>query len=766
MKRIIFFIGFIIGLILSANSQTIKGKIVNKENNPIEFATIVLQKMDSTLINTTYSDSLGYFYFYENLPRYRILIQHLMYNSIEKEFSSSDMGLLVMENKDFDLGEVMVQGERPIVKVVNGKMTYDMPLLLKNKMASNAYEAILQLPGVYEQDNTIQLAGTKSVAVIINGKPSTMTGDQLATLLKNMPKERILSAEVMYNAPPQYHIRGAAINLVLNSNLSETPKLQGQINSEYIQSHYANYKAGIMLTYSTPKSFSNFMYQFGYIQNRSNLALNSLHLLNDTIHNIIQNNKGYNATPTHNIRLGNDYYFNKKNKLSLVYTGQVKSPTHAEELSKGTLSDSKNRKESDYPIQMHNIALDYVSNFGFTAGVDYTFFKSHTTQNYQESKIKEAHNFRSQSKQKINRISFYIDQSHKLGNNWTFDYGTKFTYASDKSSQTHSSLTDKNPSFSNTDSKLYEYTSELYTGFSKEFSNKLSVNAYLTGEYYKHKNKDYWSIYPEFGLTYIINPSNILQYSLSSDKTYPSYWAMINSISYLNGYSEIHGNPELRPSRSYEMQFNYTLKNKYIFTLYGTYQDNSFAQLPYQATDRLALIYKFTNFDYNSRIGFNAIIPIRLGSILDSRFTLIGFYDKVKSSNFHDLSFRNEVLSYFAILNNTLNISNQPNIKMELSGMYTPKNIQGPAILHKMYKIDAGIKWTSNNNKAEVRLKVNDIFNCWLEPRLMNARFSNQNWAMNMIPDSRHVSLSFIYKFGGYKDKKCKEVDTSRFGTK
>ena len=35
---------------------------------------------------------------------------------------------------------------------------------------------------------------------------------------------------------------------------------------------------------------------------------------------------------------------------------------------------------------------------------------------------------------------------------------------------------------------------------------------------------------------------------------------------------------------------------------------------------------------------------------------------------------------------------------------------------------------------------------------------------MRMIPDSRRVSLSFIYKFGDFKAKEHKEVDSSRFG--
>ena len=30
--------------------------------------------------------------------------------------------------------------------------------------------------------------------------------------------------------------------------------------------------------------------------------------------------------------------------------------------------------------------------------------------------------------------------------------------------------------------------------------------------------------------------------------------------------------------------------------------------------------------------------------------------------------------------------------------------------------------------------------------------------------DNRYVSLSFTYKFGGFKPKEHKEVDTSRFG--
>ena len=51
--------------------------------------------------------------------------------------------------------------------------------------------------------------------MILNGRPSTMTAEQLATLLRATPVDRVEKAEVMFSAPPQYHVRGAAINVVL-----------------------------------------------------------------------------------------------------------------------------------------------------------------------------------------------------------------------------------------------------------------------------------------------------------------------------------------------------------------------------------------------------------------------------------------------------------------------------------------------------------------------------------------------------------------------
>ena len=82
---------------------------------------------------------------------------------------------------------------------------------------NNAYEILQQLPGVQEINGNLSLAGTHNLNIILNGRPTTMSHEQLTILLKNTPASRVEKAEIMYSTPPQYHVRGAAINLLLKS---------------------------------------------------------------------------------------------------------------------------------------------------------------------------------------------------------------------------------------------------------------------------------------------------------------------------------------------------------------------------------------------------------------------------------------------------------------------------------------------------------------------------------------------------------------------
>lgn len=759
---------FIISAILSlcinnVYAQKITGVITDRDNNPIEFATIVLQTTDSVFLNSAYTDSVGRFSIKTDTLPVIITIQHLMYETYQKKCNTKAIGSIQMNEKSQMLSEVSIIGEYPLVRVIDGKMTYNMSQLLTDKMATSIYDAILKLPGIHIQKGTFQLIGANNVTILINGKKTNMDENQLNNLLKNMPKERIREAEVMYSAPPQYHVRGAVINLVLDNAIYDTQQLQGQINTLYNQGYYKNFQGGVTILYNTPKTLTDFLYSFGYNQVRTGQEIISQHIFNDQVSDINQSDRGYSVKPIHTIRLGNDWLINDKDKITLAYTAEIQPWMRSFNSSNGTYSDSENKKNTDKPVQMHNIALNYTSGFGFSTGIDFTSYKNHTTQHYRERMEGKEDFFDARSKQDIRRLSFYADQSHSLGKGWTLNYGTKFSFASDKSSQIYHSSVSHNWSDYDSDSQLNEYTYDLYAGFSKRFANNLSLNASLTGEYYKHKKIDYRSLFPMMEITYTANPVSVFQLSVSSDKVYPSYWEMQNTTSYLNGYTEIQGNTDLRPAKNYSFQLNYIWKSKYIFTLFANYTDDFFCQIPYQSSDRLMLIYKTLNFNYSAKLGFNMMIPFRISRIFESRFILNGYYDKMKSDHYYDLSFTKNNLAIYTNLDNTFTISSKPNIKAELSGSYISRNIQGPMTINAMYRIDTSIKWTFNRNKAELSLKVNDIFNSWA-PKELNLQYQTQNLRMKEVVDSRRISLSFTYRFGDFKPKAHKEVDQSRFG--
>lgn len=759
---------FIISAILSlcinnVYAQKITGVITDRDNNPIEFATIVLQTTDSVFLNSAYTDSVGRFSIKTDTLPVIITIQHLMYETYQKKCNTKAIGSIQMNEKSQMLSEVSIIGEYPLVRAIDGKMTYNMSQLLTDKMATSIYDAILKLPGIHIQKGTFQLIGANNVTILINGKKTNMDENQLNNLLKNMPKERIREAEVMYSAPPQYHVRGAVINLVLDNAIYDTQQLQGQINTLYNQGYYKNFQGGVTILYNTPKTLTDFLYSFGYNQVRTGQEIISQHIFNDQVSDINQSDRGYSVKPIHTIRLGNDWLINDKDKITLAYTAEIQPWMRSFNSSNGTYSDSENKKNTDKPVQMHNIALNYTSGFGFSTGIDFTSYKNHTTQHYRERMEGKEDFFDARSKQDIRRLSFYADQSHSLGKGWTLNYGTKFSFASDKSSQIYHSSVSHNWSDYDSDSQLNEYTYDLYAGFSKRFANNLSLNASLTGEYYKHKKIDYRSLFPMMEITYTANPVSVFQLSVSSDKVYPSYWEMQNTTSYLNGYTEIQGNTDLRPAKNYSFQLNYIWKSKYIFTLFANYTDDFFCQIPYQSSDRLMLIYKTLNFNYSAKLGFNMMIPFRISRIFESRFILNGYYDKMKSDHYYDLSFTKNNLAIYTNLDNTFTISSKPNIKAELSGSYISRNIQGPMTINAMYRIDTGIKWTFNRNKAELSLKVNDIFNSWA-PKELNLQYQTQNLRMKEVVDSRRISLSFTYRFGDFKPKAHKEVDQSRFG--
>ena len=745
---------------MAADAQDVKGKVVDASQAPVESVTVVMQTIDSTFVDAVITDIDGNFMLKQHPDKYRLIFQHLLYQTQIKEYSGEDAGIIMMQEQDYALNEVVIKGERPQVKVENGALVYDVSVLAEKSTVSNAYESILHLPGVMEQNESISLAGAGNVTVILNGKPSSMTNDQLVNLLKNMPVSNVAKAEVMYNAPAKYRVRGAVINLVLKNTKSEEPFVRGEVGTEYMQARYANGSGHANLSFVGKKLSADILYSADYQKRIIDNDIISHHKIGDIIYDIEQYNKGERRGLTHNMRAALDYQLSENDHLNMAYTSAITPNRKAVEKSSGNFSESSNSKMGDE--QMHNVNVDYTSSLGLNVGLDYTYYNYPSTQDYINKTESSEQLFLADASQTINRWNVYAGQTHTLPSDWELNYGINFTFAKDKSSQIYRPQDGSDMSGLNTCTDLKEETYNFYGGVEKSFNDNLSLSLSVAGEYYKLMNYKKWAVYPAMQLSYALSDSHIFQLGFSSDKTYPEYWTIQESVSYMNGYAMLLGNPALRPSTDYTAELTYVLKNKYMFNVYYSYIKDLFNQLAYQSPDKLALIYQTINYDYEENYGATATIPFSVGSFWNSQITLDGSILKDVCDSFHAIRFNRTKFRGIAMMNNTFKLFSEPDIRLELNSMYVSSFIQGIYDISPIWRIDAGLKWTFAGKKAELKLKANDLFDSFNPDTKIN--YKGQHLIMNQRRDSRNISVSFVYKFGGYKAKEHKSVDTSRFG--
>lgn len=444
----------------------------------------------------------------------------------------------------------------------------------------------------------------------------------------------------------------------------------------------------------------------------------------------------------------------------MAYTAAVSPGIRTVENSAGTVSESSNIRKGDE--QMHNFNLDYTAHWGTNVGVDYTYYAYPSVQAFSNRSELTAQDFLADSRQYINRWNIYAGQTHALPHAWNLNYGIDFTFANEKSSQLYQSPEGDELSALNSDTELDERTCNFYAGVEKAFGERLSLSLSVAGEYYRLAGYHQWAVYPAMQLSYVPAGSHIFQLSFSSDKAYPGYWSMQDATSFLNGYAKVVGNPNLHPSTDYTADLTYILKSKYIFSLYYTHVKDLFAQLAYQSPDELTMIYQTVNYDYEQNFGLSVIVPFTVGNVWNARLTLDGSCFRDVCKGYQGIGFDNRVWRGIAMLNNTFQLSSRPAISLEVNGLYVSPSIQGNYDLSAVWKLDAGLKWTSADQKAELRLTGNDLFNSTSPDARVNDR--GQRFEIRQHPDSRYLSLSFTYKFGGFKSKEHKDVDTSRFG--
>ena len=653
------------------------------------------------------------------------------------------------------LPEVMVEGERPVVKALPGRLEYDLPRMIAQKPIDNVYDALKELPGVVEMNGGLTL-GARGVTVVLDGKVTNMSAGQLYSLLKSMPASRIERVEVMYNAPARYQVRGALINVRLRHRIGDPGSVQGEAFAKYDQRHEASFEERASLLYNGGKLSADFLYSHAHGESYHTTDKEARHWqeAEGEAYSVRNHERGHGRNHTHTFRLGAGYRFAENHSLDFVYNGSYDT-SHYNQYTTGTQTATTLGNQEAW---LHNGRLDYQAPFGLKAGAEFTWYHAPGSQRLVSEMDGTSMDFYTEDAQRINAWKFYVSQEHQLKHGWGLNYGAVYSTSVDNSYQRYSG-NEGLPS--DMDSRRREQTLNVYAGFSKSFGEDLSVDFSLAAERYRTPVWDEWSWYPNLTATYKPSASHIVQLSFSSDKRYPGYWAVQDAVSYLGGgYSEVQGNPLLKPSKDYDVRLVYVLKSKYIFSVWFSHTEDYATQTLYQSPERLVEIYRYLNFDFQRQAGIQASLPFKIKKWLDSRLTLIGVWMREKDNDFYDMPFDRRICYGMAVWNNTVTLSTRPDLRLTLNGFVRSKAHQGTYDLPASGNVDIALRYAFAGKNCILSAWCKDIFEtAGIDPYIRLAR----QWVTNDYSCYRSVGLSFTWKFGGYQEKRREAVDTSRF---
>ena len=668
---------------------------------------------------------------------------------------------LTMENMMHNLPEVMVKGSRPIVKAERGMLSYNMPLLLKQLPADNAYEALTRIPGISDATGSISFSGNE-VTLIVNGQATTLTQEQLTERLKAMPAAQLAKAEVMLSAPARYHVRGMAINIV-TKDYAGTNQLSGQFIGGMKQSKYAKGFGDLYLSLQRGKFGLDAQYKYvnGNSYGESSRIANHPLGNNRVYYNDETGQKSFGIT--HNYRLGMNYAFSKNHRLDVAYTGHWDKRCS----NSNTTGSSISGMHHDSHEYLHNVDVNYSLPFGLTLNGSYTYYRTPQqqaldgTMHTDESMLETERNLTSGSEQTINKWMFTADQTHSLAHGWGLSYGVKGQFTSNKSYQT---TIDKDGTIQPNGTSSVDNNERIwniYAGFSKQINKAISVEASVAAEQYHSPIWDKWRVYPTLNALWNVNDNHLLNLSFSSNSEFPSYWSTMSNVFYSSTYSEIHGNPDLKPFSYYNVNLMWQIKRRYTLMAFASLKPDYFVQLPYQTTERMAVIMKETNFDYSNSYGLQASVIFNAGKWLNGNVFAVGTYKHDKSSNFFDLPFNRKKLSVILGGTASIKLCQTQDLRLILNPFYQTKAIQGVYDISPIFRMNAKLQWSSHDGKWGLRLNGSNIFNNLYDTRSVQG---NQDYRMKINYNWASVTFAVIYKFGGYKEKNVKAVDTSRMG--
>ncbi|HEX2534288.1 MAG TPA: outer membrane beta-barrel protein [Chitinophagaceae bacterium] len=780
----------------AAFAQQISGTVRDNTGNPVNGATVsLLRGKDSTVLKLSVTKEGAYQFSDPKPGTYLIGVSYVGYVPVFSapfEFSDALVTVPALELNKItgDMRGVTVTARRPMVEVKADKTILNVEGTI-NAVGNDALELLRKAPGVtVDKDDNINLAGKNGVVVYVDGKPSPMSGADLANYLKTLQSSQVESIEIITNPSAKYEAAGNAgiINIRLKKN--KAYGVNGSVNTGWNIGTYAKYNEGVTLNYRKNKIniFGNYNY------NRSN-GMNFMNLYRETAidSSYQQRSDMRNRNRSHGFKAGVDFYADNRNTVGIMVNGNLNenaffnaSRTNIGFIPSKTPNEllvADNRAEGERDNMNFNLNYRFADTSGHELNVDadYGFFNSMNDQlqpnltytaDGSTLKFRDIYNLLTPSEIDIYSAKADYEQNFKKGR---LGFGGKVSYV-----QTDNTFRRFNNSATQVEDHRNNFVykeniNALYANYNRQFKGFMiqaglrMENTHSEGNsqgfrwnYEESKNvaidsvleRDYTNLFPSAAITFNKNPMNQWGLTFSRRIDRPGY-QQLNPFEFnLDKFTFQRGNTALRPQYTNSFGITNTFKYRFTTTLNYSRVTDMFAIIPRNEGSR--------GFITTDNLAKQDVVSLNLSVPLQYKW-----YSLFANINANYSHFQGSDPTYKVdIKRAAVTVFTQQTAKLgktttaELSGFYSSPTVwQGALKAKEMYGIDLGLQQVLFKGKATVRATVTDIFQTMRWAGVSDVTGFKANMSGGW--ESRQFRLNLSYRFGSAQVKAARQRKSS-----
>lgn len=603
-------------------SLNISGNVTDAQSNDLLIgATITILDAATNKTTTCVTNEKGSFKLTVKQGKYNISVDYVGYETyLDQNFvvgtDEQYIKNIKLSSKSNQLSGVTIKASsaKPFIQQTANKIIVDVS---QSPIATggNAYDVILRAPGVIEQNNSLNFR-LKTVHVLINGKPTNLSGEELKAMLQNLPANSVDKIEILPNPSAKYDAQGGSvidIKLAENKNYGTSGSITGGSgigkNAQYFTGLSLNYKQEKLSLYGNYNYQHNKLY-YSSITDREVSSVSNLH----------QDNYDLRTKNNQTFRLGADYNFNAKNTIGFQFRGSYINQNRLGN-NKTLLTNSVTGNDSASTVQatgktrVNNPAVNiYYKSELDSLGREITFnadyfsydkqWQDNFTTNYYDQNNKQylsPYFLRSNSPGKNTLKSLALDYSHpsSIGN---FGAGLKTSFTETDNNSIWDSMIQDQWLADAGKTNHFIYDENIYAGYftyEKAIANSWQINAGLRVEETNSKgtlintgqitNRNYTDLFPTIGLQYFSGLNHVfnLNYRKSIDRF---GFDIVNPfIRYQNQYSYYQGNPSISPQINQNLEFNYIYKQCLVLGASYTKSTNALAPVFRKGADNVVI---------------------------------------------------------------------------------------------------------------------------------------------------------------------------------